>query len=389
MTSLLAPHWQITHQGQRDYDWLKRWRPKSIKIITTSDTDCPGIDIAMQCTRLIVVRNHPISENFGNRGFVDELQAVHDGRVHAELINKLWLSLKVKYPNLIPDDLLFEGLNEPREWSDEPPYLTALYYAKFLAELHKYGLNGLAGEFGVGKPDNRGTDTAPCWDKYQAILDAMGPKDYLGLHAYFNPGTLYQPYGNWTAFRSEMCPWKVPIIISEFGCNQQVGTTGVSDRDAGWKTAYGGSLDQNAGKYLADMKYCDNRFGNDSRIHSVQIYDFDFDHPWDNFDIREEVLMKPLLDYIDIVRDNVPPVVQSAGTLEETIIRDAEGWIIPLNKDAAFWKYAQAHNLGERLTAEFDITYDGIQYRYQVYERGIVYAPIGQWDKTSYFARTN
>jgi hypothetical protein len=76
-------------------------------------------------------------------------------------------------------------------------------------------------------------------------------------------------------------------------------------------------------------------------------------------------------------------------TLEEKIKEESRALIIPLNKEAMFWKYAQEHQLGERLTREYDVTYKGRQYRAQIYERGIVYAPISEWDKTAHFEREN
>jgi hypothetical protein len=82
----------------------------------------------------------------------------------------------------------------------------------------------------------------------------------------------------------------------------------------------------------------------------------------------------------------VPPVEK---TLEETIKEAGQPLIIPLNKDAMFWKYARQNQLGERLTKEYDVTYKGKQYRAQIYESGVVYAPIGEWDKVSHFERVN
>jgi hypothetical protein len=54
-----------------------------------------------------------------------------------------------------------------------------------------------------------------------------------------------------------------------------------------------------------------------------------------------------------------------------------------------FWKYARQHQLGERLTREYDVTYEGQEYRAQIYESGVVYAPIGEWDKVDHFEREN
>lgn len=80
---------------------------------------------------------------------------------------------------------------------------------------------------------------------------------------------------------------------------------------------------------------------------------------------------------------------QPEKTLEEVIKEIGQPLIIPLNKDAMFWKYAQAHSLGERMTGEYDLSYGGRTYRAQIYEKGVVYAPLEEWDKTAHFSREN
>jgi hypothetical protein len=76
-------------------------------------------------------------------------------------------------------------------------------------------------------------------------------------------------------------------------------------------------------------------------------------------------------------------------SLEETIALVGQSLIIPLNPDAMFFKFAKEKDLGERLSREFDVEHDGKMYRAQIYERGIVYAPIGEWHRTDVIPRTN
>ncbi len=54
-----------------------------------------------------------------------------------------------------------------------------------------------------------------------------------------------------------------------------------------------------------------------------------------------------------------------------------------------FYKFAREKSLGERLTREYDVEYEGKTYRVQIYEKGIVYAPVGEWHKTDVIPRTN
>ncbi len=76
-------------------------------------------------------------------------------------------------------------------------------------------------------------------------------------------------------------------------------------------------------------------------------------------------------------------------TLEETIAFVGQPDIIPLNPNAMFYKIARERNLGERLTREYDAEYDGKTYRAQIYERGIVYAQVGDWGNVKIIPRTN
>lgn len=80
---------------------------------------------------------------------------------------------------------------------------------------------------------------------------------------------------------------------------------------------------------------------------------------------------------------------EAALTLEETIAAVGQPDIIPLNPNAMFYKIARERNLGERLTKEYDAEYDGKTYRAQIYERGIVYAEVGDWGNVKIIPRTN
>jgi hypothetical protein len=76
-------------------------------------------------------------------------------------------------------------------------------------------------------------------------------------------------------------------------------------------------------------------------------------------------------------------------SLEETVRLLGQPLIIPLNPDAMFYKFAKEKGLGERLTREYDVEYEGKLYRAQIYKKGIIYAPVGEWHKTDVIPRTN
>ncbi len=84
-----------------------------------------------------------------------------------------------------------------------------------------------------------------------------------------------------------------------------------------------------------------------------------------------------------------PPPPAPSLSLEETIALVGQPNIIPLNPEAMFYKVAQSQKLGERLSAEYDVTYLDKSYRAQIYEKGIVYAEVGDWGNVKTIARTN
>jgi hypothetical protein len=52
---------------------------------------------------------------------------------------------------------------------------------------------------------------------------------------------------------------------------------------------------------------------------------------------------------------------------------------MPINTDAALYKFAQANNLGYPQTDEFTFTHDNADYLGQVFNRGIVFVKKGDW----------
>lgn len=86
----------------------------------------------------------------------------------------------------------------------------------------------------------------------------------------------------------------------------------------------------------------------------------------------------------DVPEPDFPPDEPDALSPEDA--RDI-GWRalgVPLNPGAAFFRYAQAHNLGYPLTPEWDER----GYRFQAFSGGLVYAPVGQWDLTTHVSWT-
>lgn len=78
--------------------------------------------------------------------------------------------------------------------------------------------------------------------------------------------------------------------------------------------------------------------------------------------------------------DPVPVLEQIAG-LEQAVLDRANAarpWM-PVNNQAALWKFAQAHGLEDQQTDELPLTFNGERYVVQVFNKGIVYAKLGDW----------
>ncbi len=86
----------------------------------------------------------------------------------------------------------------------------------------------------------------------------------------------------------------------------------------------------------------------------------------------------------EMVQPPRPTEAERIADLHRALLEAAKPYIIPLNPDAALYKYARRHRLGERLSDEFTIEREGIKYVAQVFERGIAYAPVGQWDQVTH-----
>lgn len=74
---------------------------------------------------------------------------------------------------------------------------------------------------------------------------------------------------------------------------------------------------------------------------------------------------------------NVAPQPQ---TLEQAVLQAARAvpWM-PVNNQAALWKFAKAHGLQDQQTDELPLKYNGEDYLVQVFNLGIVYVRVGDW----------
>lgn len=89
----------------------------------------------------------------------------------------------------------------------------------------------------------------------------------------------------------------------------------------------------------------------------------------------DHMVLNPIFQYTIKAGDTTPPVT----TLAQTLIDAGKNHIMRLDVTAALFKVAQEKNLGQRLTPEYKIEFEGQTYVAQVYQYGLVYAVEHDW----------
>jgi hypothetical protein len=438
MTYLFGVHWIPTHRGTvgstPDRDVFARWQPGVVKIVTV-DERVPYLEDVPSGSK-IVVRNHPMSELYGNRGGLADVaqtdadywedwevapvyegpdgmphpdRAVLDARKEIEMMPG-WSETVTMTAEMIGREhaaacarmaayceskgvprarLLFEGLNEPQIWTaGEAPAAVARYYRAFVMGLHDYGLRGVVGNFGVGWPGNGGVQDAPVdWKFFQPVIDAMQPGDYLGLHEYW---ALNGPQENWRwwAGRFLQCPFRVPILITETGID-----TGVTGQwYGGWRDLPGGSENAKAQRYADELIWYAEQCASDGRIEQVFPFTYDIGSShWEKFDIRSWAFLDAFLG-AQASWPTVPDVVQPppVGNFKAWLWDEAAAeQVIQYNPAAALQKAIFADGFVPN-SPEFAREYNGIALVCQRAERldaaivRVYYCIAGEWDTVVY-----
>jgi len=70
--------------------------------------------------------------------------------------------------------------------------------------------------------------------------------------------------------------------------------------------------------------------------------------------------------------------------LNQVLIEATQFHLAAQSPSGKFYRYARKHALGGRKSYDFSFEHAGIKYTAQVFETGIVYAPVGQWDQISH-----
>lgn len=378
MTTKLSLHWRPTHLDGADQTIIGRWRPNSAKIINPNADHVRAIRQVSPDT-LLVLRDHALSEQHEDM-FRDP---VGTGIRHADRMVELALSVGAD-----PKHTVLVGINEPHIWDPGGIEATTAYTVSFLDRLTFLGWIGGALNFPVGWPANTGFNTPPNWEPFEAVYQAIRRGGHvLVLHEYWAKEGPQRNWG-WWAGRYTQCPWDVPIIIGECGVDQYVnGPTSVESR--GWASH------MNAETYFTQLRWYDQMLALDPRVHSAEVFCYDYDAPWQTFDLRQvrdqwaiavegwgRGDCRPL--YESGLPFDDPPLPEEPEGPEviplEAIVEAAWNALdIPYNPEAAIAQYAREQELGNPVTGEFDV--DG--WRAQGFAWGIVFCPIGRWDECS------
>ena len=378
MTTKLSLHWRPTHLDGADQTIIGRWRPNSAKIINANSDHVRMLKQSSPGT-LVVLRDHPLSEQHDNM--------MHDpaatGEYHAARMVEIAQSVGAN-----PANTILLGINEPHVWEEGGITATVVYTCEFLDTLSTLGWYGGALNLSVGWPANKGYNTPPDWAPFEPVYHAIRRGGHaLVLHEYWAKEGPQRNWG-WWAGRYTKCMWDVPIIIGECGVDQYVnGPTSAESR--GWASH------MNAEQYFEQLGWYDAQLSLDDRVQSAEIFCYDYDAPWQTFDIRQVreqwlawVQMRGRGDPVRATEDAwsfhedegefpAEPVEPDYDAVKEAIREAAWNAVgIPYNPEAALARHAREMGLGVPMSVEFD--FDG--YRAQGFSRGIVCCKIGDWE---------
>jgi hypothetical protein len=78
------------------------------------------------------------------------------------------------------------------------------------------------------------------------------------------------------------------------------------------------------------------------------------------------------------------PTGPDSTSLRQVLIEAAQTHLSARSPRGEFYQYARSHDLGARRAGDFIFEHSGIRYTAQPFEKGIVYAPVGQWDQVTH-----
>lgn len=219
----------------------------------------------------ILARDHPLSEQKADMWAAP----ISTGERHADT----WADkLRSGQCTLPLDRTYFLGINEPDATNGDRAAIDR-YTVAFLDRLAQHGMRGGAFNFSTGHP--RTVDGTPHtkadYTVFEGAHQAIVRGHHLGVLHIYGSGAVPCAPGHYD--RLWACPWQdVQWIVGEFGIDEHVIGGGTH---YGYQHYFAGDLSG----YCAWLDEA-IRGINDPRIHSYQVFTYDFSHPWESFDVR-------------------------------------------------------------------------------------------------------
>lgn len=272
MTSKLGLHWLRVHPDGRDYSHIEKMQYRSAKLFEWhwSNRDaCRDLLAVLPKDSYILARDHPLSEQeiwsdpvgIGTRHANEWAMKVANGQVFTPI-----------------DRTFFLGRNEPDATTGDRNAID-LYTDALLDRLRVHGLRGGAFNFSTGHPrtvDGTGGTQAD-YTVFERSHQAIVRGHHIAvLHIY---GTGAVPCAPGHFDRLKACTWQdVEWVVGEMGADEHVVGGGKHD-------GYLISMASNPPAYCAWLDTLIIGI-NDPRIHSYQVFSYDYSHPWSSFDTR-------------------------------------------------------------------------------------------------------
>lgn len=255
--------------------------------------------------------------------------------------------------------VVFEGANEIAD-SNAPALRD--FELERLERLHAMGWRCAVGSWSVGCP------ALETWPIYQPVLDAIRPSDVVALHEYW-PDTAGIDNRYFCA-RWSLVPalFGRPLIVTE--CGRDV----VEGKGApGWQRTC------DADTFVKDLLHYDALLCQWPNVLGATVFTAGLVTGWEAFSVNG--IWARVIAEQEEPKDPFEPPTMPLPSEPVQDIRNA-AWNalgVPLNPDAAFYRYAQTRGLGKPETPELDVSSNGRTYRYQGFAGGIVYCVVGDW----------
>lgn len=272
MTSKLGCHWLREHPDKFDFPHIEAMQYRSIKPfkpLWDNRDACANLLAVLPKDSYILARDHSLSEQ--KEGMWSKPE--EHGKYHAdEWANKVRGGIY----HLPTDRTFFLGINEPDATNGDRNAID-IYTAAFLERLQVHGLRGGAFNFSTGHPRTvDGTpNTQADYTVFERSHQAIVRGNHIGVLHIYGTGAVPCAPGHYDRLRA--CDWQdVEWVVGEFGVDEHVIGGGPHD---GFHKFFNGRLDEYCGWLDSAIMGI-----NDPRIHSYQVFTYDFSHPWDSFD---------------------------------------------------------------------------------------------------------